>query len=58
MTTVSKGPVAAFLDSLGLRPHDARGLLMAHALDWAGLVLVGLAGNGVGFDIALGADVG
>ena len=31
---------------------------MAHALECAGLLLVGLASNGVGFDIALGADVG
>jgi hypothetical protein len=29
---------------------------MAHALEWAGLLLVGVAGNGAGFDIALGAD--
>ena len=58
MTAVSKAPVAAFLDSLGLRPRDAGGLHMAHALEWAGLLLVGLASNGVGFDIALGADVG
>ncbi len=54
----AKAPVAAFLDSLGLRPRDAGGLHMAHALEWAGLLLVGLASNGAGFDIALGADVG
>ena len=46
----AKAPVAAFLDSLGLRPRDAGGLHMAHALEWAGLLLVGLASKG--------ADVG
>jgi predicted dinucleotide-binding enzyme len=54
----ARASVAAFLDSLGLRPRDAGGLHMAHALEWAGLLLVGLASNGAGFDIALGADVG
>jgi predicted dinucleotide-binding enzyme len=54
----AKAPVAAFLESLGLRPRDAGGLHMAHALEWAGLLLVCLASNGVGCDIALGADVG
>ncbi|HVA61458.1 MAG TPA: NAD(P)-binding domain-containing protein [Mycobacteriales bacterium] len=54
----AKATVAAFLDSLGLRPRDAGGLHMAHALEWAGLLLVGLAGNGAGFDIALRADIG
>jgi hypothetical protein len=28
---------------------------MAWVLEWAGLLLVGLARNGAGFDIALGA---
>jgi hypothetical protein len=40
-----------------MRPLDAGGLKMAYALEWAGILLVGLAGNGAGFDIALGADV-
>ena len=53
----AKAGVAAFLESLGTRPLDAGGLEMAHALEWAGLLLVGLARNGAGFDIALGADV-
>lgn len=48
--------VAAFLESLGLRPRDAGGLEMTHALEWAGLLLVGVAGNGAGFDIALGVS--
>ena len=52
----AKAPVAAFLTSLGLRPRDAGGLQMAHALEWAGLLLVGLASKGAGFDIALAAQ--
>ncbi|MFL6108494.1 MAG: NADPH-dependent F420 reductase [Marmoricola sp.] len=51
----AKARVAAFLESLGTRPLDAGGLEMAHALEWAGILLVGLARNGAGFDIALGA---
>ena len=50
-----EGRVAAFLESLGMRPLDAGGLEMAYALEWAGILLVGLARNGAGFDIALGA---
>ena len=51
----AKSRVAAFLESLGMRPLDAGGLEMAHVLEWAGILLVGLARNGAGFDIALGA---
>ncbi|HEY0260361.1 MAG TPA: NAD(P)-binding domain-containing protein [Lacisediminihabitans sp.] len=53
----AKARVAAFLESLDLRPLDAGGLEMAHGLEWAGLLLVGVARNGAGFDIALGAGV-
>ncbi|WP_433728807.1 NADPH-dependent F420 reductase [Actinoplanes sp. CA-051413] len=52
----AKARVAAFLESLGMRALDAGGLEMAHALEWAGLLLVGLARNGAGFDVALGAE--
>src|SRR4051794_20108770 len=48
----AKTRVAAFLESLDIRPRDAGGLEMTHALEWAGLLLVGLARNGAGFDIA------
>ena len=51
----AKARVAAFLESLDMRPLDAGGLEMAHVLEWAGILLVGLASNGAGFDIALGA---
>jgi len=51
----AKSRVAALLESLDMRPLDAGGLEMAHALEWAGILLVGVARNGAGFDIALGA---
>ena len=51
----AKARVAGFLESLNMRPLDAGGLEMAHALEWAGILLVGAARNGAGFDIALGA---
>jgi len=47
----------AFVESMGTRPLDAGGLAMAHALEWAGILLVGVARNGAGFDIALGTHV-
>lgn len=53
----AKTRVAAFLDSLGMRPLDAGGLEIAHALEWSGILLMGLARNGAGFDLALGAEV-
>jgi len=49
----AKALVADFLTSLDLRPLDAGGLDMAHALEWAGLLLVGVSRSGAGFDIAL-----
>lgn len=49
----AKARVTEFLESLGLRPLDAGGLEMTHALEWAGLLLVGVSRNGAGFDIAL-----
>lgn len=49
----AKEHAAAFIESLGMRALDAGGLEMAHALEWAGLLLVGLARSGAGFDAAL-----
>ncbi|MET9557202.1 NAD(P)-binding domain-containing protein [Streptomyces sp. NPDC006645] len=50
----AKASVAAFIESLGLRPLDVGGLKMAHWLEGAGLVTVGLANHGVGkWDFAL-----
>jgi predicted dinucleotide-binding enzyme len=51
----ARARVAAFLESLGMRPLDAGGLETTHALEWAGILLMGLARSSSGFDIALGA---
>lgn len=53
----AKSTVAEFLESLELRTLDAGGLQAASFLESAGLLLVGLASNGAGFDLALGAEV-
>ena len=51
----AKAGVAAFIESLGLRPLDVGGLEMAQWLEGAGLLIMGLARHGVGnWDIALG----
>jgi 8-hydroxy-5-deazaflavin:NADPH oxidoreductase len=50
----AKARVAALLESMGMRPLDAGGLDVTHVLEWAGILLVGLARNGAGFDLALG----
>ena len=50
----AKAGVEAFIESLGLRPLDVGGLEMAHWLEGAGVVTVGLANHGVGnLDFAL-----
>ena len=56
-SVAAKSAVAAFLESLELRVLDAGGLQAASILESAGLLLVGLASNGAGFDLALGAEV-
>ena len=53
----AKARFATLLESLDMRPLDVGGLQMAHALEWAGILLVGVANNGAGFDVALGAEV-
>jgi 8-hydroxy-5-deazaflavin:NADPH oxidoreductase len=55
----AKASVSAFIESLGLRPLDTGGLEMAHWLEGAGLLLVGLARHGVGnYDFTLGVNLG
>lgn len=51
----ARAQVAILLQSLGMRPLDTGGLEATHALEWAGIVLMGLARNGGGFGVALGA---
>jgi 8-hydroxy-5-deazaflavin:NADPH oxidoreductase len=53
----AKARFSAFVESLDMRARDTGGLKMAHALEWAGILLVGLASNGAGFEIALGVEV-
>src|ERR1700732_2840423 len=51
----ARARVEAFVESLGLRPLDVGGLKMAHWLEGASLVEMGLARNGAGnWDLALG----
>ncbi|GLZ51991.1 NAD(P)-binding domain-containing protein [Actinomycetospora sp. NBRC 106378] len=53
----AKARVAAFVESLGLRPLDVGGLAMAHWLEGMGLVTVALANHGMThWDFALGVD--
>jgi predicted dinucleotide-binding enzyme len=54
----AKTSVSAFIESLGLRPLDVGGLGMAHWLEGAGLLLMGLARHGVGnFEFTLGVNL-
>ena len=53
----AKTSVAAFIESLGLRPLDVGDLEMAHWLEGMGAVMMGLASHGVGhFNLSLGVD--
>ena len=52
----AKAGVSKFIESLGLRPLDVGGLHMAHWLEGTGLVLMGIARQGLdNFDVTLGA---
>jgi predicted dinucleotide-binding enzyme len=53
----AKATVAEFLVSIGMQPRDVGVLAMAHALEWAGILLVGVANNGAGFGAALKVEV-
>jgi predicted dinucleotide-binding enzyme len=52
----AKAQFVAFVESIGMRPLDAGGLDMAHTLEWASILLVAVARNGAGFDVALGVE--
>ncbi len=52
----AKARVATLLESMDMRPLDAGGLEASYVLEWAGILLVGVARNGAGFEIALGAS--
>jgi hypothetical protein len=54
----AKASVSAFIKSLGLRPRDTGDLSMAHWLEGAGLLSVGV-GRGAGdYDFSLGVNFG
>ncbi|MET4782279.1 hypothetical protein [Glaciihabitans sp. UYNi722] len=52
----SKASVSAFITSLGHRPQDVGNLSMAHWLEGASLIEMGLAQNGLGWNLFLGVD--
>jgi len=54
----AKASVSAFITSLGLRPRDVGDLNMAHWLESASLLEMGLARAGLGFNISLGVNLG
>jgi 8-hydroxy-5-deazaflavin:NADPH oxidoreductase len=54
----AKASLAAFITSLGLRPRDTGDLTMAHWLEGAGLLMIGLGRYGVGnFGFSLGVSL-
>jgi hypothetical protein len=53
----AKASVEAFIQSLGLRPLDTGDLAMARWLEGAGLLMMGLARNGTGFNFNLGVNI-
>jgi len=54
----AKASLSEFITSLGLRPLDAGDLRMAHWLEGAGLLEMGLARAGLGFDFSLSVNLG
>ena len=54
----AKASLSTFITSLGLRPRDAGDLRMAHWLEGAGLLEMGLARAGLGFSFSLGVNLG
>jgi len=55
--TDAKASVSVFITSLGHRPQDVGDLSMAHWLEGASLIEMGLARNGLGFGLSLGVDL-
>ena len=53
----AKTQVAELITSLGLRPRDAGDLSMAHWLEGAGLLEMGLARGGLGIGFSLGVNI-
>ncbi len=53
----AKAGFAAFVESIGMRPRDTGGLDMTYVLESAGILLMGLARNGAGFNLSLAAEL-
>ena len=54
----AKASMSAFIESIGLRPLDTGNLTMAHWLEGAGLLMVGLGRYGVGnYSFSLGVNL-
>src|SRR3984885_2989431 len=56
--TEAKGSMSAFITSLGLRPQDTGDLSMAHWLEGAGLLAVGVGRSAGDFNFSLGINGG
>jgi 8-hydroxy-5-deazaflavin:NADPH oxidoreductase len=56
--TQAKASVAAFITSLGHHPRDVGALSMAHWLEGASLLEMGLAQNGLRWNLSLGVNLG
>ena len=54
--SASRAAFSEFLESLDMRPRPAGGLEMTYVLEWAGILLMGLARNGAGFGTALSTE--
>ena len=54
----AKADLAAFIESLGLRPRDTGDLSMAHWLEGAGLLSVGVGRHSGNYDFSLGVNFG
>ena len=48
---------AEFVATLDMRPLDTGGLDSTYVLEWAAILMMGLARNGAGWDVSLGANV-
>jgi predicted dinucleotide-binding enzyme len=54
----AKASMSAFIETLGLRPLDTGDLTMAHWLEGAGLLMMGLSRHGVGnYSFSLGVNI-
>jgi 8-hydroxy-5-deazaflavin:NADPH oxidoreductase len=55
--TEARARFAQFLESIGIRPLDTGGLEATYVLEWAAVLLMGLARNGAGWDVTLSARI-